>query len=608
MKTRLRSRLTTARIRSRFGPRVELLEDRTVLSTLTVLNSADHGAGSLRQALIDAHDTDTISFAPNVHKIVLTSGELDIGKNVSIMGPGANRLTVSGNDAGRVLHIEGGVTVDVSGLTISHGKVGSSDGGAVPGGGGIRNEVGGTLKLDSVTVENNQAVGVVGLDEFGGGLCNLGDAEITSCSFSNNQVLGAGSFTAIGGSAGGAIENYSGASLTATNTCFTNNRAVSAAGAGYFGLGGALENDAGVNGFDPGAVGGTAVLTGCVFQNNVCTGGAGVTGNGGAINNVVGSMTLTDCVITGNRSVAGDGGQGIGGGILNGLATMEIVGCTITNNQAVGGNNATITADNPHAGGSFGGGIDNNFLGVLHISNSILAGNLSQGGSTSVGPGSNGVGGAISNSPLATLTVTDSTITGNQAIAGQGGPGVNDVPAGIGSGGGIDTSIVSTATVTDCVISGNRAVGGAGGDGNPGGDGLGGGLSVGLNALVGSLNPGFPEGSHLTVVNTLLINNQAIGGAGGRGARGGDGLGGGIFLFSRPISVVTPMPEAAVDLTGSLITGNSATGGSKGHAGGTAGHGIGGGVYNERGMLTDDPSTIISGNNASTDHKDVFSI
>jgi hypothetical protein len=38
-------------------PRLEALEDRTLPSTFTVLNLADSGVGSLRQAVLDANPT-----------------------------------------------------------------------------------------------------------------------------------------------------------------------------------------------------------------------------------------------------------------------------------------------------------------------------------------------------------------------------------------------------------------------------------------------------------------------------------------------------------------------------------------------------------------------
>ena len=60
-----------------------------------VCNTNDRGPGSLRQAILDASPGDTINFAPSVTTVTLTSGELVINKNLTITGPGANRLTIT---------------------------------------------------------------------------------------------------------------------------------------------------------------------------------------------------------------------------------------------------------------------------------------------------------------------------------------------------------------------------------------------------------------------------------------------------------------------------------------------------------------------------------
>src|SRR6266851_7675619 len=95
------------RRRPSFVPRLESLEDRTVLSTLTVLNNLDSGAGSLRDAIGHAKDGDTIVFAAglNGQTITLTSDELAIKKSLDIEGPGADKLAVSGNDTNRAFDI-----------------------------------------------------------------------------------------------------------------------------------------------------------------------------------------------------------------------------------------------------------------------------------------------------------------------------------------------------------------------------------------------------------------------------------------------------------------------------------------------------------------------
>src|SRR5205814_6355440 len=73
-------------------------------ATLTVINTNDSGAGSLRQAISDSSSGDTISFdsSLNGQTITLASGELLIDKNLTITGPGAHSLAINGNAASRV--------------------------------------------------------------------------------------------------------------------------------------------------------------------------------------------------------------------------------------------------------------------------------------------------------------------------------------------------------------------------------------------------------------------------------------------------------------------------------------------------------------------------
>src|SRR4051794_31313540 len=143
-----------------YQPHLEALEDRLVPSTLTVLNSLDSGPGSLRAEIAAANPGDQIVFAKSVHAITLTSGELVINKSLDIEGPGANKLTVSGNNTSRVFDIQGGATATIAGLTIANGRV------VDDAGGGIENEAGATLNLVSDVVANNTAYGI------GGGLWN----------------------------------------------------------------------------------------------------------------------------------------------------------------------------------------------------------------------------------------------------------------------------------------------------------------------------------------------------------------------------------------------------------------------------------------------------
>src|SRR6516162_3632500 len=93
-----------SRPRRSFVPQLLVLEDRTVLSVLTVLNNADSGAGSLRSTLAAAQSGDTIVFDPSLtyETITLSSGPLALSSNLMIDGLGANEVAISGNNAGQL--------------------------------------------------------------------------------------------------------------------------------------------------------------------------------------------------------------------------------------------------------------------------------------------------------------------------------------------------------------------------------------------------------------------------------------------------------------------------------------------------------------------------
>ena len=93
------------RLARQFAPRLVPLEVRALLSTITVTNDNDSGSGSLRAAIADVSSGDTIDFARSAYgTITLTSGPLEAPNiNLTIQGPGANKLTISGNNAYTVL-------------------------------------------------------------------------------------------------------------------------------------------------------------------------------------------------------------------------------------------------------------------------------------------------------------------------------------------------------------------------------------------------------------------------------------------------------------------------------------------------------------------------
>ena len=246
---------------------------------ITVTTTSDSGTGSLRQAITDAGPGDTIIFSlPGGSVIYLSTGELVISQDLTISGPGAAHLTISGSNLSSVFRITGG-TVSIYGLAIVNGS-------SPVNGGGINNE-GGTLTLSYCTINGNFTdSGYAGAK--GGGIYNNGTLQMSDCTISNNEAGDGG--TGNGGHGGGIYNN------------------------------------------------GVLTLTRCTFNDN--SAGDSTGGNGGCGAGIYnqGRLEMTNCTISGNS--AGDGLSshgGDGGGIFNNSA-LEMSHCTISNNHAGTGN------------------------------------------------------------------------------------------------------------------------------------------------------------------------------------------------------------------------------------------------------------------------------
>jgi hypothetical protein len=236
---------------------LDALEDRFLLSTITVTNTNDGGPGSLRSAILNAPSGATINFAANLdgQTIGLTSGELALRKNLTITGPGADRLAVSGNNTSRVFDIQS-ATVAISGLSITGGYAGLSAGG------GILITSTGSLVLDSDTISGNSTSG------NGGGVSNnpLGTLTVMNSTFSGNRA-----------SQGGALDNPGTASLT--NSTIDGNTANGFGSSSQVGAGGGINNT------------GTLTIANDTIAGNAANGR--MSGVGGGVGNS-GTLTLAN--------------------------------------------------------------------------------------------------------------------------------------------------------------------------------------------------------------------------------------------------------------------------------------------------------------------------
>src|SRR5207237_10751368 len=82
-------------------------------AVITVTNTNDNGPGSLRQAIQNAARGATVNCSIT-GVLTLTNGELLITKDMTIIGPGAANLSISGNNSSRVFEIASNVTALIS--------------------------------------------------------------------------------------------------------------------------------------------------------------------------------------------------------------------------------------------------------------------------------------------------------------------------------------------------------------------------------------------------------------------------------------------------------------------------------------------------------------
>jgi hypothetical protein len=491
--------------------------------------------------------------------IVLTNGELVIGRNLRITGPGATNLSVSAGGLSRVFEIPQNTTVNISGLTICDGRAadgafGTSNspaGGDGNDGGGIYNA--GLLTLSQCVVSNCSA------GNGGGGYVQHDDEPAAT-----NWIGGLGG-------RGGAI--YNGGKLLLRNSQLISNASGRGGNAGSARPYGAAANSGGGGGAVYNA--GRMSLMGCAFEHNVTGGGGdagaylileyligdnpgGSGGNGGAVCDDGAAVTLiSDCEFNFNANGAGGrsnvkglslalfgstGGSGGAGGAVWAAVPIQIAGCTFAGNQSGGGGLGGDGVTNGAAGGVGGPGGAICAMNELRMQNcycvSNYTGNGGDGGGGYIGQagsgGNGGLGGAV-------YAAGDSRFdgcqfSGNSAGGGGQGASITDsiystyhdhFPGGGGSGGsGGAVYCESKLRATDCSFDRNRAGNakgpGAGGfdysssgqrstSGSPGGEGgaIFGAGPVDLRACTISGNVG-GNGSAADYIPGAQISSKAV--------------------------------------------------------------------------------------------------
>ncbi|WP_083435178.1 DUF4347 domain-containing protein, partial [Rhodopirellula islandica] len=172
----------------------------TITVTTWIDESNDNGEMSLREAITLANagaggdtivfdaslDTSTV-FQLTRHQSeddVNSYGDLDILKDVTIVGHGINNTIIDGGELSRIFDVRGG-TLTISDVTLQGGRSGSNSGG------GIQVNASTGLIVDRALLTNNSGVD-------GGAISNYGTIELTDVSIIDNGGI-AGQSTNTGG-------------------------------------------------------------------------------------------------------------------------------------------------------------------------------------------------------------------------------------------------------------------------------------------------------------------------------------------------------------------------------------------------------------------------
>jgi hypothetical protein len=594
-------------------PRLEALEDRTLLSNY-VVNRADDAlnangsavgsgtSGTLRYC-IDKADTDpgsTITFDstvfPNTSSttIQLSNGELAISASTNIQGPGSGIVTVSGTDGGkgasRVFDITyNAAVVTITGLTIAKGNANTYYT-SVAGdqGGDIFN--GGTLYLQNDVVTNGLSQGTAQVPTGRGGAIYNAEgttgagATLTLDNTIVEKSTAQGVFNQGAGEGGGVFNDIRATLIVQNGSAIVNNQALGVNGPnatlsgapgnnGGTGAGGGIYNNLGtleINGTSSSSI---------VIAGNLAAGGSG--GNGAV------GVTPPKSGPGGPGGGGGTGGAAQGGGVFNSSSSFTLQYVSFQNNKAVGGpggngGNGGSAKATPKSGPGFSGGAGGlagnggsaqgggiyNKVGVLTVPNIVF-------NSNTVGGGSGGTGGS------GTTGGKGHSQGGHGGAAGAGGIAGSASGGAIANNGG-NVSVTSTTFTSSLASGGNGGNAGSGGGGGgaldagkPGGSAAAGALGGrGGDAVGGAL---FNPVGNLSITASTFTFNRAFAGRGAFGGGGGTGGAGGQGNTKTPGGVGGP--------------------GGSGGPGGFGGNAQGGGFYNLVGTVT------VNGNSSGTNNE-----
>lgn len=489
----------------------ESLEDRMLLTTFTVVNTDDSGAGSLRAA-IEAANTqagaDEITFAAALKgQTIELASELQITDDLTIDGLGADPwrlpITIDAGHHSRIFNIDdnalSAIDVTISGLSLINGS--ADQGGAI-----LNHE---NLTLSDMAFLENQAAGI------GGAISSYrNQLTISNSLFDQNTA----------GSSGGGIYSL-GSWITILSTSFLGNTS-DRNGGGIYAAQDAVP----------------ARIEDCLFEDNTAVSGGGIYNT--TMVYQFGSSELSIARTRFQNNTATDSG----GGIFNGDSSISITDSSLTENTAARGGaingsyDGSISLNSSTLSGNmatdYGGGIA--YQGSLEIANSTLSGNQAHGSggaiyqfgsffryypvvlepvilpilpfledtipdqssltspasdlaaTSSIGSADNGIS-LCTSRPVyepSSLRITNSTITGNSAGS---------------SGGGLAGLSGTDAQINNSIIAGNSASYSSQIQGS-----FNGGFNIIQASIDGLLDPVLRDNGGPTLTHALLAGSAAI--------------------------------------------------------------------------------------------------
>jgi hypothetical protein len=285
--------------------------------TLTVTNTDDSGAGSLRQAVLDAASGDTIVFdAALAGGTIVLASHINIEKDLTIDGSSLSpHIKISGDNQYWVFRVPNFTTyvITLKGMDIENGN-----GSAI-----YQRGAGNHLTIEDIVFSNNvttnDSTNSSGWTQ-GGAIYNDGYLTITNSTFTDNDAV----------DGGGAI--YNNGIMYISNSQFTDNGASSITNR-YFmevlessfvnnqGSGWSVVQSVGVGDYTI-----HSSIQSSTFSGNGGTGGGGILNMGESSTENPQYLTIVNTTITGQP----------GPGIYNESGNLVINSSTITNNSGYG--------------------------------------------------------------------------------------------------------------------------------------------------------------------------------------------------------------------------------------------------------------------------------